>query len=261
MRDAIGLSDYRSIEVIGLYYSGEIVYGADLGELIVRIAREQGVGVRDKDVIVAAQKVVSKAEGRVVDLDSVVPSREAVEIAEKTDKDPCLVELILRESSELLKVVDRHIIVLTRHGIVCANAGIDRSNSGGLNKVVLLPVDPDGSARRIRESIEKLTGVRVAVVITDTYGRQFRRGVVNMAIGFSGINPFRDYRGLTDRYGYVMRVTRVNIVDEIAAAAELVMGQGSENTPFAIVRGVDYEYSLEFSYRDVYMDKSRWLFK
>jgi len=251
----------RKIEVIGLYYDKEIKRGDDIGRIIIEVAKKMGIEISDGDVIVVTHKVVSKAEGRVVNLNRVRPSKKALEIARMVNKDPRLVELILREAKEVLKIGDGHIITLTRHGIVCANAGIDRSNAGGEGNVVLLPENPDESAKRIRKTIKEVLGVDVAVIITDTYGRPFRMGVINLAIGFSGINPYRDYRSKPDRNGYLMRTTRVAIVDEIASAAELVIGQGAENTPFAIVRGADYEKCEECGFNDIYMPKEKWLFK
>ncbi len=247
--------------MIGLRLDREVVPGDDIAQLIIEAARLNGVEIFDRDIIVVSQKIVSKAEGRIVRLSDVVPSRRAIEIAERCGKDPRLVELVLREASEILKIDRCHIITLTRHGFVCANAGIDRSNAGGEDRVVLLPIDPDQSARRIRRRLKELLGVDVAVIIVDTFGRPFREGVVNVAIGFAGINPFKDYRGLRDRDGYVFRVTRVCIVDEIAAAAELVMGQGAESTPFAIVRGVEYEVCEDCSSRDIVMPREKWLFR
>ncbi len=251
----------RRIEVIGLYYDKEVKKGDNIGEIIVETSKKMGVKINDGDIIVVTHKVVSKAEGRVVNLNKINPSKKALEIAKITNKDPRLVELILRESKELLKVEDGHIIVLTKHGIVCANAGIDKSNAGGEENVVLLPENPDESARKIRETIKKILGVDVAVIIVDTYGRPFRWGVIDLAIGFSGINPYRDYRGKPDRDGYIMRVTRVAIVDEVASAAELVIGQGAESIPFAIVRGVEYEKCEECGFKDLFMPKDQWLFR
>lgn len=249
------------IEIIGLHYDKEIVKGDDIGKIIVELSRKYNVKINDKDIIVVAHKVVSKAEGRVVNLNSISPSTRALEIGKETGKDPRLIELILRESQEILKISNGHIITLTKHGIVCANAGIDASNSGGDEYVVLLPTDPDASARTIRNTIRKLLGVDVAVIITDTYGRPFRLGVINLAIGFSGIKPYRDYRGKPDRNGKLMRITMVTIVDEIAAAAELVMGQGAESIPFAIVKGISYEKCEECGFKDIYMPKEKWLFR
>ncbi len=251
----------RRVEVIGLKYDREIVKGDSISEAVVEAIKSSGVSLRDGDIIVVTHKVVSKSEGRVVDLNSVNPSEKALEIAGETGKDPRLVELILRESKEILKISGGHIIALTKHGIVCANAGIDKSNAGGESYVVLLPEDPDRSAREIRDRVMKEFGVRVAVVISDTYGRPFREGMVNQAIGFAGVNPYRNYIGKPDRDGYVMRVTKIAIVDEVAGAAELVIGQATENTPFAIVRGIDYEECSECGFKDLVMPKEKWLFK
>ncbi|MEM1532799.1 MAG: coenzyme F420-0:L-glutamate ligase [Desulfurococcaceae archaeon] len=251
----------RRIEVIGLKYDREIIKGDSISEAIIEAIKSNGVSLRNGDIIVVTHKVISKAEGRVVDLNSVNPSERALEIARETGKDPRLVELILRESKEILKISGGHIIVLTRHGVVCANAGIDKSNAGGENYVVLLPEDPDRSAREIRDKVMKEFGVRVAVIVSDTYGRPFREGMVNQAIGFAGINPYRNYIGKPDRDGYIMRVTRIAIVDEVAGAAELVIGQTTENTPFAVVRGVDYEECNECSFKDLVMPKEKWLFQ
>ncbi|RLF19107.1 MAG: coenzyme F420-0:L-glutamate ligase [Thermoprotei archaeon] len=250
------------IEIIGLKGFPDVKKGDDIGKLIVEIARKNGVELMDGDVVIVAQKIVSKAEGRIVDLDKIVPSKTAYELGEKLGKDPRLVEVVLRECREVLKAESGHLIVLTRHGLVCANAGVDASNVDGSGiRVSLLPIDPDESARRIRKRIRELTGKNVVVVITDTFGRPFREGVVNFAIGFSGIAPFRDYIGKPDRYGYIMRVTRVCVVDEIAAAAELIMGQGGEGIPVVIMRGVKFDWDEKAGLEQVIMNRSKWLFR
>lgn len=251
----------RKIEIIGLHYDKEVKKGDDIGRIVVDIVKSSGIKMFDRDILVVTHKVVSKAEGRVVNLNTIKPSKRAIELAEKVNKDPRLVELILRESKEVLKAESGHIISLTHHGIVCADAGIDKSNTGGKDRVVLLPKNPDASARKIRETIRELLGVNVAVIISDTYGRPFREGVINQAIGFSGIMPYRDYIGKPDRDGYIMRVTKVTVVDEIASAAELVIGQGKENVPFAIVRGIEYEICEDCSFKDIFMEKEKWLFR
>ncbi|MEM2261971.1 MAG: coenzyme F420-0:L-glutamate ligase [Ignisphaera sp.] len=251
----------RRIEIYGLRIDKEILPGDNIAETLIMAAESNGIRILDGDIIVVSSKVIAKSEGRVVSLDSVEPSEEAMRIANISNKDPRLVELILRESKEILKVERNNIIVLTRHGIVGANAGIDQSNTGGTGKVVLLPIDPDDSARKIRRYINDKLGVNVAVIVSDTYGRPFREGQINLAIGFAGICPYRDYRGQSDRDGYILRVKNIAIVDEIAAAAELVMGQSIENTPFAIVRGVEYGRCEEASFKDIAMPKERWLFR
>lgn len=251
----------RRVEIYGLRIDREVMPGDDIVDLIITASESNGVKMVDGDIIVVCSKVIAKSEGRIISLESVKPSEEAIRIAAVIDKDPRLVELILRESREVLKVERNNIITLTKHGIVGANAGIDQSNTGGLGRVVLLPIDPDASARNIRRNIKSRLGVDVAVIVSDTYGRPFREGQINLAIGFAGICPYRDYRGLSDRDGYILRVKNIAVVDEIAAAAELVMGQATENTPFAIVRGVEYSRCEDASFKDVVMPKERWLFR
>jgi len=250
----------RKIELIALEKIPDIVPGADLGEVIVNACKMEGVQLQDGDVVVISSKIVSKAEGRIVDLESVKPSEKARELAKITELDERVVELILREG-EVLKTKKGLIITLVR-SVVCGNSGIDFSNvDGSGRRVCLLPEDPDESARRIRERIRELTGRDVAVLIVDTCGRPFRRGVVNFVIGLSGMNPFRSYVGKRDRYGYTMSKTVVCIADEIAAAAELVMGQGDEGRPVVIVRGVEYEKCETCTSRDILMPKDEWLFR
>lgn len=228
------------IEIIGLRGIPDIKENDDIAEIICRKADEQGVELREGDVIVIASKIVSKAEGRLVRLDEVEPSPFAVKIGEDMHKTPELVELILRESRKIVKMKFRHLIVETKHGFVCANAGIDRSNvAGERNIVALLPENPDESAKRIREGIKKRKNIEVAVIISDTFGRAWRRGHVNFAIGISGMKPIKDYRGTRDIYGYTLRVTQMAVADELAAAAELAMGK-SDKIPVVIIRGYDY---------------------
>ncbi len=250
------------VRIIGLTTLPEIKTGDDLGELIVSCAAKEGVEIEDGDVVVVSSKVVSKAEGRVVNLSSVKPSPRALRLAKACGKDPRLVEVIIRESREVLKVAPGKLIVVSRLGSVCANAGVDRSNVEGSEEVaVLLPLDPDASARRIRERIRELTGRDVAVVITDTQGRPFRLGQVDVAIGVAGLDPFRDYRGLRDLKGYVLKVKRIALADEVAAAADLVKGGGSEGVPVAIVKGLKYGKKEGASARELNRPKRSWLFR
>jgi|Deesub1362B_J571_1020462.scaffolds.fasta_scaffold00005_222 coenzyme F420-0:L-glutamate ligase/coenzyme F420-1:gamma-L-glutamate ligase len=251
----------NEIRVIGVKMDKEVYPGDDIAKLFIDAIKDNNIELLDNDIIVIAHKIVSKAEGRIINLLDVEPSEEARTLADVVDKDPRIVELILRESKKILKVESGHIISLTHHNIVCANAGIDKSNAGGENRVVLLPKNPDESALAIRKKIMEMTGRNVAVIISDTYGRPFRWGVINLAVGFSGINPYRDYIGRMDRDGYIMTVTRVAVVDELASAAELVIGQGAENTPFAIVRGIEYIVDEEAGYSDIYMPMENWLFR
>ncbi|HXG42782.1 MAG TPA: coenzyme F420-0:L-glutamate ligase [Dehalococcoidia bacterium] len=229
-------AEVRIIPVSGI---GEVGRGQDLAKLIVEAAAAQGTPICSGDVLVVTQKVVSKAEGRTVALADVSPSPRAQELAARLDKDPRLVELVLRESRRIVRAERGVLITETRHGFVCANAGVDASNVAGEGYVALLPEDPDASAEGIRRGIQDLTGAEVAVVISDTFGRPWREGHVNVAIGVAGMSPFADYVGQTDPYGYVLRVTTIAVADELAAAAELVMGK-LERVPAAIVRGYRY---------------------
>ena len=228
-----------TISIIGLKGMPEIRAGDDLGLLIVRAAEEQGVGIRRGDIVVVTQKGVSKVEGRLVSLDDFEPSDFAEEISRGTNRDPRHTEAILRESSRIIKMRGGVLVTETRHGFVCANAGVDRSNvEDGL--LALLPLDPDKSARGIRERIKELSGVEVAVIITDTWGRPWRLGQVDFAIGVAGMSPFRDYRGETDPYGYTLGVTNIALADELAAAAELAKGK-LKGIPAVIIRGYEYD--------------------
>jgi len=212
--------------------------GDDLAKIIVTNATKLGVGIRNRDLVVIGQKAVSKAEGRIVDIDNVSPSARAAKIAKKTGKSPGFVEIVLRESSKVLRADKDAFIVRTRRGATCLNAGVDKSNVKGDSTYALLPQDPDASARRLRKRIRQLTGRQVAVVICDTRSRPFRKGQVEESIGVAGLNPLIDYRGQKDLFGYTLRFKNVAIADELASAAELVMGQGRERTPVAIIRGL-----------------------
>lgn len=229
----------RRISILGLEGFPLIRAGDDLAELIVSTAKNNEVEIEDGDVVIVAQKVVSKAEDRVVQLGPVEPSKKALEIAAKTGRNPRLVELVLRESKRFLKVSEEIIIVEDKREIVNINAGIDKSNVQGAASYALLPVDPDESARGLRSRLRKLTGRNVSVIISDTYSRAFRRGQVNFAIGLAGMSPFFDYRGTEDLFGYVMQVKFAAVADELASAAELVMGQGKEAMPVAVVKGLN----------------------
>ena len=231
------------IEVIGVTGMPEITEGDRLGGMIVSAAEGQGTPVETDDLLVVTQKIVSKAEGRTVDLGDVEPSESAQKLAEETGRDPRMVELVLRESRAIVKTDTRRGIIVTetKHGFVCANAGIDTSNVPGDEIVSLLPERPDESAARIREQVsEELPGVTVAVIISDTFGRPWREGHVNFAIGVAGINPIKDYRGTPDAYGEILRVTSIAVADELASVGELVSAKAI-GVPVAIVRGYGYE--------------------
>ena len=234
--------DFTEARFIGIAGIPEIAEGGDLAEMILNASGAQGTPLETGDIVVVTQKIVSKAEGRTVDLTTVEPSDFARQFAEGAGRDPRLVELVLRESVEIVrKDRERGILITeTRHGFVCANSGIDSSNVVGDETVTLLPEDPDGSAREILEGLKRRSGVEgLAVIVTDTFGRAWREGHLNFAIGVAGMDPFIDYRGQPDAQSKVMGVTRIAVADEVAAASELVMGK-VERVPVAIARGVRY---------------------
>lgn len=235
------LAELKRIEIIGIEGLPEIKQGDDLPTLIYEHAVKQGIDFKDGDLIVVSQKVVSKAEGRVVDLSSVEPTPLAIEIARAGRRDPRFVELALREAKSVVKKVRGHLITETSHGWIYSYSGVDLSNVSGGKSATLLPEDPDRSAQRIREVLERLSGKRLGVIVSDTCGRPFRRGDVNVAIGVSGFNPIRDLRGKKDIFGYRLRLKKVAVADEVASAAQLVMGELNERIPVALVRGVDVE--------------------
>jgi coenzyme F420-0:L-glutamate ligase/coenzyme F420-1:gamma-L-glutamate ligase len=217
----------------------------NLADMLVDSLQSSKVELAGNDIIVIAQKIVSKAEGRMVNLASIQPSTQAVEIAEKAQKDPRVVELMLQESNEILRVRVGTIIVEHKLGFVCANAGIDHSNVGNMENgmddlVLLLPKDPDASARKIRERIKQKTGVNIGIMVIDSHGRAWRNGTVGICIGLSGLPALIDERGWKDLFGYTLQVTVVGVADELAAAASLVMGQAAEGTPAVHVRGFPY---------------------
>ncbi|MFX0126405.1 MAG: coenzyme F420-0:L-glutamate ligase [Candidatus Hodarchaeota archaeon] len=214
--------------------------GDDLESILVT---ELGkITLEDNDILIIAHTIISKAENKVYDLNEVNPSSFAKQIGEFQDKDPRKIEVILRESSEIIRMNEHVLITATKHGFICANSGVDKSNTPG-ETVIGLPDNPDLSARRIRKRILKELGKNVAIIISDTFGRPLRVGTVNIAIGTAGINPIDDLRGRKDLFGYELISTVVAKADEIAAAAGLVMGQADEGTPVIIVRGVEYAHA------------------
>jgi coenzyme F420-0:L-glutamate ligase/coenzyme F420-1:gamma-L-glutamate ligase len=229
----------KRLELIGLEGIGEVQGGDSVGALICEACSRQDFRLLDDDILVVAQKVVSKAEKRIICLDGVQPSPRAIELAERLDKEPALVEVILRESREIVRMGGRALIVETHHGFICANAGVDQSNVG-LRQIALLPEDPERSAREIRDEIHRQTGKKPAVIISDSFGRPWRVGTVDVAVGLSGLKPVKDERGTMDRYGYQLKAAVAAVADEIAAAAELVMGK-RDGIPVVIVRGCEIE--------------------
>lgn len=219
--------------------------GDDLAGLILSALISNGLGLEDNDVLVMGQKIVSKAEGRMVNLASVEAGDRARELAAQADKDPRLVELILAESRDVLRVARGTIVVEHKLGFICANAGIDHSNVAGPGNsseeyVLLLPCNPDESARKIRAKLQRAAGKKIGVMVIDSHGRAWRLGVVGMCIGLAGVPGLVDERGWPDLYGYTLRITMVAAADELAAAASLIMGQAAEGTPIVHVRGFPY---------------------
>src|SRR5258705_4945005 len=221
----------------------EILPGNDLATLIRDAARAQRAEIRDGDIVVIAQKIVSKSEGRIVHLPDVVPGRRAREMAAESGKDARQIDVVLSECAKIVRWERGIMICETGHGFVCANAGVDRSNAGAPDTVVLLPLDPDASATRLRDSF-RAAGATVAVVVTDTFGRAWREGHTNVAIGIAGLPALKRYVGQHDPEGYELRVTEIAIADEIAGAAELVMGK-LDRCPVALVRGFTLDEPAE----------------
>jgi len=236
------MSAEAHVEIFGLPGIPQVRAGDDIATLILDALHRAGLLLRNGDVVVVTQKIVSKAEGCTYDLNSVTPSDAAIEVAQATGKDPRLVEVILGQSRQIIRQREGTLITETLHGWICANAGVDRSNVYGPEGdiALALPTDPDASAARIRERLMAATGVDLAVLITDTHGRPWRLGTVNVSIGAAGISPITDLRGQADMVGYTLRITTVARADELAAAAGLVMGQAAEKLPVVVIRGAGY---------------------
>ena len=223
------------MQIIPIHIEKEIESSDDISKLIINSA-----DLHDGDIIAIAQKIISKQEGRIIDLSSVTPSLLAEGISSQYDKDPRIVELILSESKRIVRMKNQIIIVQTNHGFICANAGVDESNVKN-GYAILLPVDSDMSAKIIREKIKSNTNKNVAIIISDTFGRPFRMGQTNCAIGISGLSPLLDYAGTLDSFEKILRVTEIAVADEFSAAAELVMGKALK-CPAVIIR----DYSFNF---------------
>jgi coenzyme F420-0:L-glutamate ligase/coenzyme F420-1:gamma-L-glutamate ligase len=234
-----------SLTLIPLQYIPIIHHGDNLVELVLSSLEKSSLALEDQDILVFAQKIVSKAEGRSMNLVTVTPSPRAIELGAQVDKDPRLVELVLCESREVLRTRPGTIIVEHRLGFVCANAGIDHSNVAGAGDsgeewVLLLPADPDRSAEELRRGIQSRTGKRIGILVIDSHGRAWRNGTVGVAIGLAGLPGVEDMRGRPDLFDFKLRITQVGVADELAAAASLVMGQAAEGTPVVHVRGFPY---------------------
>jgi coenzyme F420-0:L-glutamate ligase/coenzyme F420-1:gamma-L-glutamate ligase len=244
------------VTIVGLPGVPEVSAGDDLGELLSDAADRVG-GLEEGDVVVVAQKVVSKAEGRIVRLADVEPSPLARRIA--GDDDPRKAEVVLREAERLVRMRPPLVIAATRHGFVCASAGVDVSNAPEPGSLVLLPLDPDASAARLRGRLRALTGRSAAVVVSDSFGRAWRQGTTDVAIGVAGVAPLLDLRGERDPNGYELHATSIAVADEIAGAAELVMGKLSR-TPAAIIRGLELA-AADGAARDLVIPAERDLFR
>jgi coenzyme F420-0:L-glutamate ligase/coenzyme F420-1:gamma-L-glutamate ligase len=228
------------IRLIGLRGAPEVTEGMSLADLVIASAEATGMTLEAGDILVVTQKVVSKAEGLLIDLRTVEPSDLARRHAERWGKDPRQIEVILRESARIVRMDRGLLIAETRHGFVCANAGVDASNVPGEEMVCLLPRDPDASAARLRSELAQRLGVEIPVIISDSFGRPWRMGIVNVALGVAGLAPLVDYRGQPDDNGRVMQASIIAVADEIASAAELATGK-VDRTPFVIVRGYAYQ--------------------
>jgi len=236
----------KRLQLIALRGLPLVEAGASLAALIDAASTATGEGLADGDVVVIAQKIVSKAEGRAVKLSTVTPSARARELAPQVDKDPRLVEIILSESSEVLRYRFGVLVVVHRLGMVLANAGIDASNVADDGEtVLLLPEDPDGTAARLRSAFTERPGADVAVIVSDSVGRAWRQGTVGMALGAAGLPALLDLRGQPDLFGRPLRVSEVGFADEIASAASLLQGQGDEGAPVVVVRGLDWQGATE----------------
>jgi coenzyme F420-0:L-glutamate ligase/coenzyme F420-1:gamma-L-glutamate ligase len=227
------------VEIIGIKNIPLINEGDDLPLIIANTAEDEGLKICNEDVLVIAETAVAKSEGTIVKLGSLKPRKQAIELSRETGKDSNLVELIIRESNEIIKVGPDFIISETKHGFVCANAGIDESNVEN-GQATPIPVNPDKSADHLRKKIESVTGKKVAVIISDTQGRAFREGAVGVAIGISGMESLWNRKGETDLYGRELQTTNIAVADELASAASIVMGQADEGIPVVIIRGTDY---------------------
>lgn len=251
----------RSVTIFGITGIPEVRPGDRLGPLIASAASEQGSPLVQGDILVVTQKIISKAEGRLVNLSTITPSEFATQFAQPTGRDPRLVELVLRESKSIVRMdPDRGVIISeTHHGFVCANAGIDQSNVPGDDVVCLLPEDSDASARRISAEIQESVGLSLPVIVSDTFGRAWREGHVNFAIGVAGMDPMTDYRGTRDAQGREMHVTTIAVADELAAAAELVQFKAI-GVPVSVVR--DYPYTpADTGYAPLMRERDRDMFR
>lgn len=239
------MEDYylKKIEIIPITNVPIIKQKDNLANMIWEAAKKQGTPIKNEDIIVITHVIISRSEGNIIDLNSIIPSKFAKNISKTTKKDPRLIEIILRESTGIVRMRDNKLITKTKQGIICANSGIDKSNVPGKNNIALLPKNPNKSAKKIRNEILKKYKKNVAVIISDSHGRPLRQGEINIAIGTSGLVPLWDRRGEKDLFGYTIKIKKTAIADELASAAELVIGQTNEAIPVAIIRGYAYQKS------------------
>jgi coenzyme F420-0:L-glutamate ligase/coenzyme F420-1:gamma-L-glutamate ligase len=237
----------------------EIKRGDNLAEIIFESAMKNKITLEDGDILVIAQKIVSKAEGCVHKKNSVKVSGFAEKMSKYTGHDPAYMELVLQQSKRVVRMANGLVIAQTHHGFVMANSGVDSSNSGGKNRIVTLPQDPDNSAVQIKKSLETCTGKKLAVIISDTFGRPWRNGQVNMAVGIAGLKPIVDYRGMKDNNGRTMKATEIAVADELSSAAELVSGK-TKKLPVAIIR--NYKFDPDFgTAKELVRDEASDIFK
>ncbi|HQR32396.1 MAG TPA: coenzyme F420-0:L-glutamate ligase [Blastocatellia bacterium] len=252
-------NSYSDIQLTAVRGIPEVRPGDELAWLIARSLEIQDFKLADGDIVVVAQKIISKAEGRLVNLEAVTPSALALEIASKQNRDPRLVEVILSESANIVRM-DAHVLVTeTKHGFICANAGVDRSNVAGKDWVALLPIAPDDSALMLKTRLAERLKVDVAVIITDTFGRPWREGLTNVAIGVSGMKPLKDFRGQQDDHGKDLSATVLAVADEVAASTGLLMRK-TARIPVVVVRGYYFDHN-EGSAKELIRPKERDLFR
>lgn len=247
------------LEIFGIGGVGEIEPGADLADISARAASDAGTPLQSGDVLIVTSKIVSKAEGRTVELDDITPSQFALEWSKQWDKDAAVTEIVLREAKRVVRQIGPILITETHHGFVCANSGVDQSSSGAHGRAVLLPLDSDDSARRIRDGLLAI-GLDVAVIISDTFGRAWREGQTDIAIGIAGMQPILSYIGQVDPHGHEFKVQALCVADELTGAAELVKGNLSR-VPLAVVRGYQWERDDTATIAPVLRDQSRDLFR
>ena len=249
-----------TVKILAIDHLGEIVPESNVAEEIYNAALLSGINFSAGDLLVVTSKIISKSEGLIVSLRNVKPSLFAQNVARFMDRDPRKIEVVLQEAKRIIKMSDNVLITETHHGFICANSGVDSSNIPGEDNVCLLPRDPDNSAKRIALQIKKLTGFSIPVIISDTFGRPWREGITNVAVGVYGIKPVVSYVGKTDCSGKMLRHSKIAVADEIAAAAELVTMK-TANIPAVIIRGYNWEKSLDATSKDLIRPKEKDLFR